>query len=180
MVMVKVLVMAMVMIIWIDITAHLVAFSISFIPQQRLASHALSGDVVSSLAKSPIAHATQGLSAMPALDQGMRPRGLRLPPPSACKQNVIFVVFLRFMPILISQQGWVDDAFLVFRFWAGLCNRRIELQNMVALAKLLNRTLVILLNVFVCGGGASDCGFLFGVWIYQRVNFICFVRCFRP
>ncbi len=46
-------------------------------------------------------------------------------------------------------QGWGDERFIVFRFWAGLCNRRIELQNMVALARALNRTLVMIIWTFM-------------------------------
>lgn len=46
-------------------------------------------------------------------------------------------------------QGWGDERFIVFRFWAGLCNRRIELQNMVALARALNRTLVMIVLIFM-------------------------------
>ena len=36
-----------------------------------------------------------------------------------------------------------EERFLVFRFWAGLSNRRQELIGMIAAARLLNRTLVL-------------------------------------
>lgn len=43
-------------------------------------------------------------------------------------------------PSLDRRQG---KRYLVFRFWAGLSNRRQELVGMVGAARLLNRTLVL-------------------------------------
>ncbi|EKX49639.1 hypothetical protein GUITHDRAFT_104600 [Guillardia theta CCMP2712] len=42
-----------------------------------------------------------------------------------------------------STEGFSSERFLVFRFWAGLSNRRQELIGMIGAARLLNRTLVL-------------------------------------
>mmetsp|Transcript_43604 Transcript_43604/g.137936 ORF Transcript_43604/g.137936 Transcript_43604/m.137936 type:complete len:323 (-) Transcript_43604:693-1661(-) len=60
-----------------------------------------------------------------------------------CRENLRALVERKANKDHQSTEGFSSERFLVFRFWAGLSNRRQELIGMIGAARLLNRTLVL-------------------------------------